>query len=281
MCLSPLVRIIDYEGIKIPCGKCVECKKRRVSDWIIRLKNEHENSLSSYFVTLTFNTSNVPISKNGFMTLDYEVVRKFIKRLRKLNKSKIVYYVVGEYGDIRKRPHYHMLLFNLEDVNNITKEWRNVKSEQFEPLGEVCIMDVNKNAIAYTVKYLDKKKRIPMFKNDDREPEKAFMSKGIGKNFLKKNVIKYYRENLDKMYIKDGKYKRGLPRYYKKKIFRGEDKPLIMQYGEERQSEKELKVIEKYCKLRNTDDLDNLEEFKSNINELKYQKFYNNQKLRK
>ena len=39
------------------------------------------------FVTLTFDTKFVPISKKGYMTLDKSVLQKFIKRLRKHEKQ--------------------------------------------------------------------------------------------------------------------------------------------------------------------------------------------------
>jgi len=54
-------------------------------------------------------------------------VQLFIKRLRKeqdsRGSSKIKYYLVGEYGDLTKRPHYHAAIFG-EDFADDRYAWR-------------------------------------------------------------------------------------------------------------------------------------------------------------
>ena len=40
-----------------------------------------------------------------------------------LNKYPIRYYMAGEYGDKSDRPHYHAIMFNIQDVDNIAKAW--------------------------------------------------------------------------------------------------------------------------------------------------------------
>ena len=43
-------------AIDVPCGKCPNCKKRRVNEWVFRLQEEDKVSSTSYFITLTYDT---------------------------------------------------------------------------------------------------------------------------------------------------------------------------------------------------------------------------------
>ena len=52
--------------------------KRRTSGWSFRLVKEGERSNSALFVTLTYDTAFVPITKNGYMTLDKKDLQKFL-----------------------------------------------------------------------------------------------------------------------------------------------------------------------------------------------------------
>ena len=109
-CITPFqVRDkITNQWMALPCGKCPNCMKRRTSGWSFRLIKEGDISETALFVTLTYNTKYVPMSKNGFMTLDKSAVQLFMKRLRKNSSRKLKYYAIGEYGGKRSRPHYHL-----------------------------------------------------------------------------------------------------------------------------------------------------------------------------
>jgi len=113
-CITPFYKKEQTRGehIPFPCGKCPPCKKRRTSGWSFRLVKEGERSLSALFITLTYDTEYVPITSNGYMSLDIKDLQKFFKRLRKLTNEKLKYYAVGEYGSTKMRPHYHIILYN-------------------------------------------------------------------------------------------------------------------------------------------------------------------------
>lgn len=67
-----------------------------------RLHNE------SCFLTLTYSEKNVPKS-GSLIKRDYQL---FLKRLRlAIHPTKCRYYLVGEYGGVSGRPHYHVVLF--------------------------------------------------------------------------------------------------------------------------------------------------------------------------
>lgn len=223
MCLTPInlqkttfkQKLNDtYFLQQVPCGKCLECRKLRVNSWFVRLLNEKNVSTSAHFVTLTFEDDYLPYSDNGLCTLDYGIYQRFVKRLRKADKSEksIKYFAVGEYGEKTYRPHFHALMFNVNNVSNIEKTWQN---------GHIHVGEVKEASIYYTLKYALKS----TFRNrnkdpdDDRQPEKALMSKGLGSSFLTPQMIKYYKDDPTRPVTMLGNQKIGLPRYYRDKIF--------------------------------------------------------------
>ena len=122
ICISP-ISIKDPRQsrgsirLTVPCGKCGACKFNRRMEWSFRLAIELRYAHTADFLTLTYSDEIVPKNSFGIPTLKKADYRDFLKRLRKFNdgnkKSRIRYYVVGEYGTETHRPHYHMVLFNL------------------------------------------------------------------------------------------------------------------------------------------------------------------------
>lgn len=55
--------------VNVPCGKCVNCIKRRRMEWCFRMEQELMNSKCAYFVTFTYDPVNVPFDKYGNMIL--------------------------------------------------------------------------------------------------------------------------------------------------------------------------------------------------------------------
>jgi len=185
-CITPFYVKDKYNGenIPVPCSKCPPCKKRRTSGWSFRLMQEEKRSLSALFITLTYNSEHIPITQKGYMNLDKTDLQKFMKRLRKLSNQKLKYYVCGEYGSKNMRPHYHMILFNA-NKEMVEKAW----SLNNKPLGSIYIGEVSEASVGYTLKYMTKKGKIPLHKNDDRLKEFSLMSKRLGDNYLSTNMI--------------------------------------------------------------------------------------------
>jgi len=199
------------EKVPVPCGRCPPCKLRRVNSWVFRLVQEDRVSLSSHFLTLTYDTTHVPISDNGFMTLQKKDYQDFMKRLRKLcPDAKIKYYAVGEYGSDNKRPHYHAIIFNCTDSSLYDKAWG---------LGTTFLGNVSTDSIAYVMKYIDKPHSYK-HDRDDRQEEFPLMSKGLGGNYLSPQIINYHKSDLSRLYATNpGGYRIALPRYYRMKIY--------------------------------------------------------------
>lgn len=172
MCLTPITITIKRTDEKqsVPCGKCPQCLARRISGWSFRLMQEEKISSSSYFITLTYDEKSAVRTKNNFLSLDKRHIQLFLKKLRKKNNAQLKYYCAGEYGTITMRPHYHIIMYNV-DIETILPTWN---------MGHVDYGTVTGASIGYTLKYMCKPHKIPMHRNDDRVPEFSLMSKNWG-----------------------------------------------------------------------------------------------------
>lgn len=230
-CITPFTK----NGYHLPCGKCYECKARRISAWSFRLSKQAEVSTSAYFLTLTYDTPHLPRTNNNLQTICKRDLQLFFKRLRKLQLPgtiPIKYYACGEYGSITKRPHYHIILFNAT-IESIEKSWQ---------LGQYHVGDVTPASTGYTLKYISKKTLIPQFKRDDRIPEFSLMSKKMGINYITKNTLKWHKKDLlNRMYcpLKDGK-KIAMPKYFKEKIYNILQRNMIAQHIANQELKKDL-----------------------------------------
>lgn len=214
--------------IPLPCGKCPPCLARRASGWSLRLMAEDRVSDSSHFITLTYDSATLPLTRNGYMSLSKRHFQLFVKRLRKSmgkyysihpaevqERRPLRYYACGEYGGKGSRPHYHIIFFNVL-LPLIQEAWGH---------GHVHYGTVTALSVGYTLKYMCKQKRIPLHSNDDRLPEFSLMSKKLGINYLTPAMLSWHKADLDnRVYatILDGK-KVALPRYYKNKIYSPEE----------------------------------------------------------
>lgn len=226
------------------CGKCAACRRRRVLEWWFRLYREQRDSLCSHFVTLTYDRDNCPVSNNGRLTLNHRDLQGFFKRLRKVNKDKIRYYAIGEYGGRTQRPHYHIILFNLDEVDEglawkkLTKVWKK---------GLVHVGTVTDRSIKYVTGYVNKEVIIPQYKGDDRDKEFCRMSKGIGKGYLKESIKRWHKEPEkigQRIYAMIQGKKLPLSRYYKDKIYDKIEKDVLMSLELEKRADMTEEEIE-------------------------------------
>ena len=180
-----------------PCGQCIPCKVNFQRKWLCRLILESKMSVSTQFLTLTYDEEHQPTCRdpeNGATlgTLRKSDVQDYIKALRrKLSRIplsstttplQVRYYAVGEYGARSGRPHYHLILFGLDETKyeTITSTWRD---------GFSSIRPADSTAMAYTLKYTLKNLKDPSDPSlRGRAPVFALMSKRppIGTTFLPK-----------------------------------------------------------------------------------------------
>lgn len=255
------------DGRVVPCSKCPECLKRKGSEWSFRLRIHEKQVMSAYFLTLTYDTASVPLTERGFMSLDKRAVQLFFKRLRRDHEragryyldEPIKYFIVGEYGGVSMRPHYHAIVFNacidlFVDAEHC-KELamfgcdgrRPVKCPQWK-FGHITVGKVTAASIGYTLKYMMKRGKVPQHKNDDRLPEFRLMSKRLGANYMSDSMIQWHKEDLDnRMYvpIEDGK-KISMPRYYKDKIYSKEERERLKEVYAAVMIEKYIETVKEF-----------------------------------
>lgn len=247
-----LVRNKDGMIVRVPCGRCYGCLRKKQRELSLRLSYDLKNSYDSVFVTLTYD--------DDFLIRDYvdketgeiyplpsvtkEDAQKFLKRLRKnlhydSKKTKLMYYLSAEYGDETKRPHYHAIIYLLGEMTNIMtlkdaiiKSWS--KCEWNFVSIEKCIQSVDSDgACMYVAKHQMKKCK----GSELQAPYFQLRSKGIGFTFLSNPIEVQFA--LDNGYlIYDRNKKAPLPRYFKDKLgIEKTDGEIRRQYNEQIQKE--------------------------------------------
>lgn len=226
--------------INVPCGKCPNCIKRRVYQWVFRLKQEQIVADSSAFLTLTYDDNHLPRAPDGMPILHKPDYQKFIKLLRmRMKRDKnltpnlkaLKYYLVGEYGAKTKRPHYHAIMFNIpyEYLNNL------VLQEMWSK-GYVDVGTVSDGSIAYVAGYCEKKLYM---QRDFKRKEFTACSKGLGVDWVSPNRKKFFKEVLEPYFYSPGGQKMPFPRYYKEKIFNEDEKAILAEKAKQFQDQKE------------------------------------------
>jgi hypothetical protein len=204
----------------------------------------HEAQLweKNCFITLTYED---PPPWNSLVHSDFQ---KFMKRLRKRFKGDkefiddrtgkgsypIRFYMAGEYGSVRGRPHYHACIFNfafedlkfLRRTNSGSDLYRSAQLESLWPHGYSSVGDVTFESAAYVARYVMKKQNqeIDVHAPVDLEtgeviqrlPEYNRMSlkPGIGANF----VDKFKSDVFPNDYVVVNGHKAKPPRYYFKRL---------------------------------------------------------------
>lgn len=147
---------LSADPIKLPCGQCVGCRLERSRQWAIRCMHEKRFHEVSWFVTLTYDDEHLP-PDGSLRKADFQ---KFCKRLR-FHKHPFRFYMCGEYGEVNRRPHYHMILYGMkfddlkfyksvgETSLYISKELESVWQNGFVVIGEVTF-----ESCAYVARYV-------------------------------------------------------------------------------------------------------------------------------
>lgn len=194
--------------LKVPCGKCAECKMDHARDWSYRVLMEvATSSKPCHFLTLTYALPVKPNKKD---------LQAFMKRLRKRLGNGIRFFACGERGEKNKRFHYHVILFNcdLKDlylVDSVNRLYASDVVSECWPYGIHVIGEVTTKSAAYVARYTNKKTEDEMgFINMSRRP-------GIGYNFL---ASRKWCFDLDYIpMLLDGELHRLTPPRYMEKIF--------------------------------------------------------------
>lgn len=117
-CMSPY--IVENHGIlmEVPCGKCPNCRARKITQWVQRLTDELKCNDFAYFVTLTYSDANLRYIRapdgSFVQSLNREDYTQYLHKVKYLCDKTLVgfrYFGCGEYGKTTSRPHYHFVIF--------------------------------------------------------------------------------------------------------------------------------------------------------------------------
>lgn len=167
-----------YKGVPFGCGQCLPCRINRRRIWCLRMALEYLTSEKGLFITLTYADEHLPFSltdsfddcKPSLCKRDFQL---FMKRFRKaIHPATIRFFACGEYGSKTLRPHYHAILFGVDDSVSeiVAKSW---------PYGMVACGECNAYSIQYVAGYVLKKLVNPK-KGDTRTPEFTLSSRNPG-----------------------------------------------------------------------------------------------------
>ena len=237
----------------IPCGQCIGCRIRQREDWTTRIELEARDYPKEevWFITLTYDDDHVPgmIVKTGeimrkvqytwkpgekrpssVQILLYEDIQKFLKRLRKAYRSKLRYFIAGEYGEQTARPHYHMILYGWKptDLENLYKIHHNgyYSSKWLADLwgmGQIQIAQAVPETYRYVAGYVTKK----MYEIDGKKANQYYelgqtkpfacmsLKPGLGDHYYQEHKAEIWRQG----YIQCANGKQAqIPRYYEKQM---------------------------------------------------------------
>lgn len=217
-CIKPIgIQDKTTGGIlMVPCGRCISCRVQKSRMWGLRIYHEAMKHEKRCFVTLTYSDDKLPWCGS----ICRRHVQLFLKRLRKNSGVKIRYFLGGEYGEQFKRPHYHLVLCGLSELDEgiIQTSWDRGFVSCFPVIPERC------NYVAgYVIKKLSGPAAIEYCRRGVA-PEFALMSRrpGIGAGFADENSG-FLRQNQFSV-VKGQKV--PLPRFYVERLFSEEDKKI-------------------------------------------------------
>lgn len=236
-CLTPiLVREPTLNKVvPVPCGKCPSClmAKREMLAARIDIDISSPRCFWKAFITLTYSDENLEynvidkgVIYDKMPSVSRETIQKFLKRYRKnlgydTERTILRYYCSAEYGDITKRPHYHLIMYALgEDTFKMSPLEALYKSWQYCDYSNLNIHDIyetdfSEGAIKYVAKHQIKRCLATLEQADGFR----LMSKGIGMELFH-NCYALLREQLcndiHKMIFRG--HTTPLPRYYREKL---------------------------------------------------------------
>lgn len=173
----------------VSCGRCIACRVKAGRKWTGRLLLESFQSPFNWFATLTYAPGSLPVTADGRMTLQPQHVVQLQKRLQKRLGRCPRFFLVGEYGELGGRPHYHACYFGVEENMSqiLNDEWA-------AHHGFVSVSFLNLARMKYVVGYttkkligadLDAKGPVAILRRSSRGP-------ALGDAYLMAKIAPYY-----------------------------------------------------------------------------------------
>lgn len=247
--LESLAHIYGYTTI--PCGKCIGCKLDYSREWANRGYLEAQLWEQNWFVTLTYDEDHIKMIDDETATLEPEKITYFMKNLRQImkrefNQDNIRFMACGEYGEERSRPHYHLIIFNLNlpvetfynpRIKNNNCYWQNTIIERSwggirnptkdhnyinpNSIGISNISECTWNNIAYTARYITKKingdlEKEAYSENQEKEFFRVSRMPGIGQTYYEEHKNDIYKLDCITVKNQQGVINSKPPKYFDK-----------------------------------------------------------------
>ncbi len=211
----------SIEAFQFECRKCLPCRLNIAREKAIRSFHEAKMHQENIFLTLTYDQEHLPGPK-----LHYPDFQDFMKSLRHKNvipgdkKTKISYMVTGEYGEEKKRPHWHALLFNYRpkdakhshtsEIGNkvytsqeISKHW----GKGLHDFGTITL-----DSAGYVARYAAKKLVHGRDQDHEYHPiHKTSSARAIGRSWIEKYYLHTFSNGF--VVLPNGQQAK-IPRYY-------------------------------------------------------------------
>lgn len=250
-------KLDEVKYINVPCGKCYKCQETKSLEYAFRLFQEVNHSMNTYFVTLTYDDSNLQFAVNDESgecqpCLVKDDLKLFFKRLRiyfqrHISKDmRIKYFACGEYGFKFHRPHYHFILCSSNTLLDLEqaliaceKNWNN---------GFVEIKPANQNMIHYVTGYVTEKlveSQDIRFRDSDFipiVPEFRLVSNNLGLCYVDE-FKDYHKADKTRFFVNYNGHKITMPRYYRERLYNASERALH-NLSVQDQTDKKFKVIE-------------------------------------
>lgn len=191
------------------CGQCMECRLAYSREWAIRITHEAQMHSRNCFLTLTYDDAHLP----RFGQLLKRDLQLFFKRLRE-RTGPFRYVATGEYGELHRRPHFHMAIFGKDFADDSIEYGEGIRGDKIYvsptvasvwgnsvfPFGHT-IGGLTFESAAYIGRYITKRisgpgaSPLPLACDPETgemvmpNPEFLVCSKGIGKDWFKRYFI--------------------------------------------------------------------------------------------
>lgn len=136
-------------GALVPCHSCWQCRSNRINDWVGRCIAERETAVASTVVTLTYGGGDTPQSR----FLRKSDITQYMKAIRNAG-HKVRHFAVGEYGSLKGRAHWHIVLFWQSPMPH--RDMRKMVDDEFWPHGHTLWDEADGASIRYVMKYINK-----------------------------------------------------------------------------------------------------------------------------
>lgn len=136
-------------GLLVACRRCWRCRKRLINDKIGRICAEAQTSGETWFLTLTY----ADAAGVGSVLLMYRDIQNLLKRLRKAGHI-VRYAVAGEYGDLKSRAHWHIILFCEEGAFDFIDDSSYRFDWQYWPFGHCTAKRFTPHSAKYLASYI-------------------------------------------------------------------------------------------------------------------------------